>query len=451
MSDLTRRDFIRSAAAAGVGLSIGKAALATARDVPLPEGWTGVTAGPIDPVRVGFVGTGRMGTSHVRNLARIEGCEVRALADINEANLRRAARVVTGAGHPEPDLYTGPEDYLRIAERDDIDLIYTATPWELHVPVCVAAMEGGKHAATEIPAALTLEECWQLVETSERTNLHCCIMENCCYGRFELMALNMARRGVLGELMHAECAYNHDLRRVKLSDDSEGLWRWQYSVSPKAGNNYPMHGLGPVAWYMNVGRGDYLDYMVSMSGPARGLNAWTREHLPPEDPRRDIDFQAGDVNVSLIKTAKGRTIYLVHDTNLPRPYTRINMIQGTRGLFSGYPNRVHIEGRSPGHRWEDVDQDSEYMEEFGHELWSRLGEMASGAGHGGMDFIEDYRLIRALRLGIPTDLDVYDAALWSSVIELSSISLTQRSKAVDFPDFTRGMWRTMAPVDLSMD
>ncbi|MDH5590790.1 MAG: Gfo/Idh/MocA family oxidoreductase, partial [Gemmatimonadota bacterium] len=362
-------------------------------------------ADPMDEVRIGFVGVGGMGGAHVRNLLQIEGARLVALCDIDATRAEEVAGWVVDAGQPRPALYTrGEQDFRRMCEEAELDLVYTATPWEWHVPVCLAAMENGKHAATEVPAAYTMDDCWALVEYAERYGKHCVMMENCNYDRPEMMVFHMARLGMFGEILHGECGYLHDLRAIKFAPDGEGLWRRNHSWV-RNGNLYPTHGLGPVANVMDINRGDRFDYLVSMSGPSRGLQEYAREHFPEGSPERRETFALGDVNVSLIRTAQGRTIYVSHDTNLPRPYSRIHLLQGTKGIFQGYPNRVYVEGRSPAHTWEPAE---DYREEFEHPLWKDLRAMSAGAGHGGMDFIEDYRLIKCLREGLPTDMNVYD-------------------------------------------
>jgi len=269
-------------------------------------------------------------------------------------------------------------------------------------------------------------------------------MENCNYGRAEMMVFNMVRQGVFGEIVHAEGGYLHDLREIKFSNEGEGLWRRAHAMK-RNGNLYPTHGLGPVANCMDINRGDRFEYLVSMSGPSRGLQLYAREHFPEDAPQRLEKFVCGDVNVSLIRTARGRTIYVSHDTNLPRPYSRINLVQGTRGIFQGYPDRVYVEGRSAEHRWQES---SAYLEEYDHPLWTDLTKSAEGAGHGGMDYLEDYRLIKCLREGLPTDMNVYDAAALSAVVHLSERSNARRSAAVDFPDFTRGRWKSNPPLEI---
>ncbi len=443
---IDRRSFLTAATGAGLGL-VSK----TKADTPAEtsnDGYGapgGFRAPAVDRVRIGFVGIGLQGGGHVQNFLRIPNIDIVALCDIDAVRAEEVRGWVTEDGRPSPELYLkGEEDWRRLCDRDDIDLVFNATPWRWHVPVCVAAMEAGKHTAVEVPAAYTVDGCWQLVETAERTARHCVMMENCCYGRRELMMLRMVRAGLFGELLHAEAAYIHDLRSIKLSDANEGLWRWQHSTR-RDGNLYPTHGIGPVAQCLDINRGDQLDYLVSMSSPARGLAAWAQEHLPESDPRRKARFVLGDMNTSLIHTKLGRTIMLQHDTTTPRPYTRINLIQGTRGLFSGYPDRLHIEGQSEPHAWDDPE---EYRAEWDHPLWQRFEREAEGAGHGGMDFLEDQRLIECLRSGTPMDMDVYDAAAWSVITELSERSVASRSQPIDVPDFTRGRWPRRAPLGI---
>jgi hypothetical protein len=254
----------------------------------------------------------------------------------------------------------------------------------------------------------------------------------------------MVRQGVFGEILHAEGAYLHDLRAIKFSDRGEGLWRraWAMKVN---GNLYPTHGLGPVANCLDINRGDRFDHLVSMSGPSRGLQDWAASHVPEDSPKRQERYVLGDMNVSLIKTARGKTIVVQHCTNLPRPYSRIHLVQGTKGLFQGYPDRVYVEGRGREDEWQDA---SAVLGEFEHPLWKEMAAAAAGAGHGGMDYLEDYRLIKCLREGQSTDMNVYDAAALSAVVHLSAQSVSRKAAPVDFPDFTRGRWKTMPPLGI---
>ena len=440
----TRRDLLRASAVAGVS-GLGTRRTAAAQDGPAAP----LAVEPIPNVRIGFVGVGGMGSVHVRNLLAVgkasPGVEIRAVCDIRPEHAERARGWIREAGGADPTLYTrGERDFERMCAEEDLDLVFTATPWRFHVPVCLAAMENGKHAATEVPAATTLEECWALVETAERTGRHCVMMENCNYGRFEMLVFHLVRQGVFGEILHAEGGYLHDLRGVKFSDRGEGLWRRAHSRARNA-NLYPTHGLGPVANCMDIGRGDRFDYLVSMSGPSRGLQDYAREHFPESAPERAERFVLGDVNLSLIRTALGRTITVVHDTNLPRPYSRIHLVQGTRGLFHGYPNRIYVEGRSESHRWDDAET---WLDEYEHPLWKNVAAPGEELGHGRMDYLEDYRLIRCLQEGLPTEMNVYDAAALSAVTELSEQSVADRSRPRDFPDFTRGGWQSFPPLPI---
>jgi hypothetical protein len=444
-TDVNRRDFLKAGAVVGVSavapaLDRGAGAATIESAAPL----AGFAAPPVDPVRIGYVGVGGMGSAHVRNLLRIPGVEIRAVCDVVEEKVARAQQWVVDAGWPKPEGYTrGPWDFRRLCERPDLDLVYNATPWEWHVPISVAAMLAGKHAATEVPAATTLDECWQLVETAEKTRRHCIMMENCCYDRPEMLCLNLVRKGLLGDILHAEAGYLHDLRAIKFSDEGEGLWRLAHSVRRNA-NLYPTHGLGPVAQCMDINRGDRLATLVSMSSPSRGLRDYAARTFGPSDPRAQRRYALGDVNVSLIHTALGKVITLYHDTNLPRPYSRIHIVQGTRGIFEKYPDRVYVEGRSPADAWEQLDA----YREFDHPLWKSEGQRAQGAGHGGMDYLEDFRLITALREGRTLDMDVYDAVSMSAVTPLSERSVATNSRPVEFPDFLRGVWRNRRPLQV---
>ena len=443
----SRRDFLKIGAAAGLGAAVAGLGLEAKGTAALPgEARSQFKTTSIPTVRVGFVGVGGMGSAHVQNYLNIEGVEVKAICDVVPAKVERAQKWVVEAGQPMPTGYSkGLEDFRRMCETEELDLVMTATPWEWHVPVCLAAMKNGKHAATEVPAAMSIEGCWELVETAEKLKKHCQMMENCCYDRIELMTLNLVRKGVLGEVLHAEAGYLHDLRGVKFSKEGEGLWRraWAQKLN---GNLYPTHGLGPVAQCMNVNRGDAFDYLVSLSSPARGLHEYAVATFGADSPQAKERYVLGDVNTSLIKTKLGKTIILIHDTNLPRPYTRINLVQGSHGLAHKWPDRIYVEGKADkAHQWDDFEK---FAAEFEHPLWKAIASKGEGRGHGGMDYIEDYRLIQSLRRGEPLDQDVYDAAAWSAVVGASAQSVTGKGKPVAIPDFTRGKWKTNPPLGI---
>jgi predicted dehydrogenase len=442
VSDPSRREFLQTAAALGLGSTL-------ARDLPGPQlaaqATTVFAAPPMERVRIGFVGVGGQGSVHVDNLLKIEGVELRAICDIVEWKVARAQDAVVAADQPRPAGYArGPRDFERMCAEQDLDLVFTATPWEWHVPVMLAAMQHGKHAVTEVPAAMTVDDCWQLVETAEKLKKHCVMMENCCYDRREMLVLHLVRKGMLGELLHAECGYLHDLRGTKFAKEGEGLWRRAWSQQAD-GNLYPTHGLGPIAQCMDINRGNRFDFLVSMSSNHRGLEEYAAAHFAENDPRRHEAYKLGDVNVTLIRTLKGQTIYVSHNTNNARPYSRINLLQGTKGIIQGWPDRIHIEGRSPEHAWEPL---ARYYDEFEHPLWRSARVQGATAGHGGMDFLEDWRLIQCLRAGLPTDQTVYDAAAWSAIVELTMRSVAARGRPQDVPDFTRGKWQTTPPLGI---
>jgi predicted dehydrogenase len=388
--------------------------------------------------RMGLIGTGGRGTELLKNFLATD-TEVRALCDIAAEKVKNAQNLVIAAGQKAPELYTdGDHAYAQLTAREDLDLVVIATPWRWHTPMAVSAMDRGKHVAVEVPAATTLDECWQLVNTSERTRRHCIMLENCCYGENETMVLGMVRAGLFGDLLYGEAAYIHDLREELFSNAGEGLWR-RAAHTERDGNLYPTHGLGPVANYMGINRGDRFDYLVSMSTPARGLAAYREAHVPKGDPKWNERYIDGDMNTSLIKTANGLTINLQHDVSNPHPYDRLNTIAGTNGVFRDYPPRIYFDGQPGGEKYGSLDQ---YKEKYMHPLWKRQGEIARKlGGHGGMDFIECYRLIYCMRQGLAPDLDVYDAAVWSAPGPLSLASLKQGSAPAKFPDFTRGKWK----------
>jgi hypothetical protein len=392
------------------------------------------------------IGLGNQGPGHVENFLTIEGAQIKALCDLVPAKVERMQAECVKAGAERPAGFSGgPDEWRKLCDLD-LDLVVVVTPWEWHAPMALEAMRKGKHVAVEVPMAVSVDECWQLVETSEGTRRHCVMLENCCYDRVEMMILNMARQGALGELLHAECGYLHDLRALKLSPTYyEGRWRIAHSIK-RNGDVYPTHGLGPVSQWLDINRGNRYDYLVSTSTNARGLSQWAAAHIGQESPEARQVYALGDVVNTLIRTERGQTILVTHDTNLPRPYSRRVLLQGTRGLAQKYPEpRVHIEGVSPEHRWQDL---AEFRERYEHPVWRALEQRSKGAGHGGMDFIEDYRLAQCLRKGDPVDMDVYDGAAWSAISELSERSIAGRGRSVDVPDFTRGAYRQRPPLGI---
>lgn len=454
MADLTRRDLLKSAVLAGAALASTAAAGALAPALaaeaggdaapdaapPAPANRATMKNVPFerhDTVRIGIVGTGLRGRSVLGELLAIEGVRVTAVCDVVQEKAARAAKMCTDAGHPAPAIVVdGDRGYERLVARDDIDYVYTATPWEFHTPVMLAAMAHGKHCGSECPIGTTLDELWALVDASEKSRRHCLHQENCNYGETEMLVNRLVHEGVFGDVLHVEGAYLHDLRSILFEDRDEGLWRRAWHTRVNA-NLYPTHGLGPISWYLDVNAGDRYDYMVSMAGPHAGLEAYREATVTDRsNPKWKEKYIAGDHNTSLIRTVKGKTVMLQHDVSNPRPYTRHNRVQGTKGAFEDYPPRIYVDGQKGGERWGSID---EWKAKFGHPLWQQYGDQARrSGGHGGMDYIMAFRLVQTMRKGLVPDYDVYDAATWSAPFPLSAMSLAKGSAPVKFPDFTRG-------------
>jgi hypothetical protein len=454
----SRRELIRGVcAAAALGLArSGEAGPAAAAPPRRGATMIGVPFERHESVRFGLIGCGGRGSSLLNDMLHVPGVEVRAVCDVVPEKAAKARARVEMAGRKRPDAYTnGDHDFVNLCRRGDLDLVYVATPWRWHVPMAVAAMEGGAHVGCEVPAAVTLEECWALVDTSEATRRHCAILENCCYGWSELLVLNLVRQGLFGELVHAECAYIHDLRSLLFEDEGEGLWR-RFEHLRRNGNLYPTHGLGPVALYLGVNRGDRLRRLVSMSSPSLGLQAYRDRTLAAGDPKRAESYACGDLNTSLVQTAKGRTIVLQHGVVSPRPYSRINLLSGTLATFADYPPRIFFDPanaaapprkRGAREEWLSLEPSKKKRKKGGLEdrfeapLWTRLErEREATGGHGGMDYVMSWRLVQCLREGLAPDLDVYDAATWSAPSALSEASVAAGGAPVEFPDFSRGLW-----------
>ena len=452
----SRRNFLKKAALPGLGLGLlgsnsATAALPPGRlpgAKPVPE----LKTKPLAKVRVAVIGLSR-GMTHVDSTLRSGFSEVTVVCDLRKDRCANAAKAVKDKTGTEPVVICGKEDaWEAICKRDDVDVVVIATPWEWHVPMAVASMKSGKHAFVEVSAAVTLKECWELVDTSERTQRHCLILENCCYGESELLALNLAREGVLGELTHGEAAYIHDLRSMLFSLGTEGDWRREYHKKYD-GNLYPTHGLGPVAQYMGINRGDRFKFVISVSSAEHGLTQWRDENKPNGGKQDGEKYVTGDMNTSIIKTELGRSIMVQHDIVSPRPYSRINMISGTGGTFVGYPDRLALDkpdkyglSAKGAHEWLPDGDYNTMREKFKHPLLKRLESSSQGGGHGGMDVVMMIRHLECIRDGVTPDSTVYDAAAWSSILELSTRSVASGSMPVEIPDFTRGAWKSLKPL-----
>jgi predicted dehydrogenase len=395
----------------------------------------GVPFEGVDNPRFGIIGLGNRGGDMLPLLLAVPGARVTALCDVRPEFARAGATVVVAAGQSEPALC---DDFEHLVQRDDVDFVYVATPWETRVPMALAAMRAGKHVGVECPMGMTIEELWALVDTSEETRRHCMQLENCCYGRNEMRVLRMAHDGLFGELLHGSGAYLHDLRELLFSSTYyEHQWRRKLHTSYD-GDLYPTHGLGPVATYLDVHRGDRLVRLTSMSTPALGLAEYRATHVPAGDEAWDEHYVSGDVTMSLIQTARGRVIHLVHGVSNPYPYSRRNHLAGTRGVFEDFPPRIYLEPARTGEEWGSFDDYAAYD----HWLWTDVGP--GPGGHGGMDYVMLWRLVQTLRLGLPPDIDVYDSAVWNAPFPLS-VESVRSGRPVEFPDFTRGRWQTPHP------
>lgn len=458
-----RRNFLKISGLAGIGLSgivnggMAKNSLAAPnhtqrqfRSSAQLFNMSGYAAPKLDTVRVGFIGLGNRGPTHLKNMNLLAGVEIKALCDIRTEQVEEAKARIDSSHNPK--LYSGTEEaWKKLCDRDDIDLVYIATPWDLHVPMAVYAMEQGKHVVIEVPAATTMDGCWQLVETSERTKKHCMMLENCCYDFFELLTLNMARQGFFGEIIHGEGAYLHDLLEGNFGKGKYyDMWRLKENIG-RNGNLYPTHGLGPVCQIMDINRGDQMDYLVSVSSNDFMMGDKAKELAAEDDfykPFVGKDYR-GNMNTTTIRTHKGRTIMVQHDVTSPRPYSRIHLISGTKAIAQKWPEPAKI---ATGHEWLSEEEFQALEEQYTPDIVKKIGNMAKEVGgHGGMDFLMDWRLIDCLRNGLPLDMDVYDAALWSAIAPLSEESVANRSNSVDVPDFTSGAWKTNKPVDLSLE
>jgi len=402
-------------------------------------------------VKVAIIGVGARGPGHISQLATIDGVEVVGICDLVEARAKRSADNVTKKGH-KPKVYFGDENaWQKMLKETRPDAVIIATPWNLHAPMCIGAMKAGAHAFCEVPIAVTLEEMWDIVDTSEATGRHCMMMENVNYGREELLYLNMCRQGVIGELLHGEAAYIHELRGQMENGDSTGSWR-TFQYAKRNGNLYPTHGLGPVAQYMNLARTeDTFGRMVSFSSPAKGRALYAKASTKLSNPEfKNLEFNGGDMSTSIIKTSLGRTIMVQWDETSPRPYSRHNLIQGTKGTLAGFPNRMAIEGVTKSyHQWAEDEAWEEVAAKYEHPLYKRMGELSKKmGGHGGMDFLMLFRIIECLQKGEPLDQNLYEGCFWSAVGPLSEKSVAEDGMPQVFPDFTRGNWKTTKPLGI---
>ncbi|MFN4974912.1 MAG: Gfo/Idh/MocA family protein [Bacteroidota bacterium] len=419
-----------------------------------------------DRVRIGIIGTGMRGQNHIEMMLERSDVDITALADPDPRMLADALALIQKAGKPVPATYPkGNYDYKNLLQRADVDAVIIATPWEWHVPQAIDSLQAGKIPGVEVCGALRLQDCWDIVNASEKAKLPVMPLENVCYRRDILAVYNMVRQGVFGELLHLQGGYQHDLRGVKFNDGvtpynsgvefgekgySEAHWRTQHSVN-RNGDLYPTHGLGPVAMMIDINRGNLLTRISSVASKARGLHEYIVNHPKggAQHPNANVNFRLGDIITSQIQTANGETIVLTHDTNSPRPYNLGFRVQGTKGLWqdqhAGQFNAglMYVEGKSTkSHTWENAEK---YLKEYDHPLWKKFESQAVGAGHGGMDFFVDHAFVECIKRNAPFPLDVYDMATWYAITPLSEKSIAEGGQVQLIPDFTRGKWKNRKP------
>lgn len=471
--DLSRRKFIKQTAFTSAGLAV--------MPFSIIKGHSNTK------VRIGMIGVGGRGTSHVNGLLRHPDVEIPAICDIRKENAERAKHLIVKAGQKEPELYTvsgsiyesrdGSPDsalpmpvqteastnaYKRLVERDDLDAVIIATPWRFHTPIAVAAMKSGKYVGVEVPAAYTIDDCWNLVKTSESTGMPCMILENVCYRRDVMAILNMVRQGLFGDVIHARCGYQHNLLPVLLDKNGnfgpgtsgESVWRTYHHLK-RNGDLYPTHGIGPVAEWLDINRGNRFVKLTSTSTKALGLHKTILERAGKDSPNAAIVFKKGDIVTSTITTSDGQSIILTNNTTLPRPYSLGFRCQGTNGLWHAFNTNLntggdtkdtyyesnksmYLKGKSPHFdQWESFNP---YREKYDAPLYKRYSKLSAGSGHGGMDWYVRNAFVQAVKFKVNTPIDVYDAAAWSAIGPLSEESIANGGGPVDFPDFTDGKW-----------
>ncbi|MDB4263842.1 MAG: Gfo/Idh/MocA family oxidoreductase [Flavobacteriaceae bacterium] len=462
MTKIGRRNFLKKTSLSAASLYMASTVACTTEKENAPSGgaYMGDFAAPkLDTVRIAMIGVGARGSGHARQLASIEGTEIVAIADLYEDLVDRSVTNCVAAGngrHQNIARYFGGDgDWKKMLAEVKPDAVFIATNWSNHAPMAIETMKQGAHAFVEVPIAVTLQDMWDIVDTSEQTQKHCMMMENVNYGREELLYLNLCRQGKIGEILHAEAAYIHELRfQMEEQERGTGSWRTPHYAN-RNGNLYPTHGLGPVAQYMNLGRGeDQFNSLVSFSTPARGRKAYAEKNYAADHKWNALDYKGGDLNTSIVKTHLGRTIMIQWDETSPRPYSRHNLVQGTLGAIAGFPTRIALEGGVEGatdshHRWAQGEQLDAIYEQYEHPMYKRLGALATKmGGHGGMDFMMLYRAVECLRTGTPLDQNVYEGCLWSSVAPLSEASVAQGGMPQKFPDFTRDNWAQTKPLSI---
>jgi hypothetical protein len=461
----SRREFLMGSLAVGVSVAAAGCMNARAKLTGLSGApMQGYADKPMKKVRVGIAGVGFRGVDAVDYISQLPNTEVTALCDLFQDRIDIANGIlVNKAGKPKAQrTFIGPEAYKAMSDWDGVDVVYITAPWQLHVTIALYALSAGKIALVEVPSALTVDDCWELVEASEKYRRPCMMLENCCYGESEMFGLSLVKQGILGEILHGEGGYNHDLRewcfgdfdpKIKFQCGYWNHWRLRYNAAHD-GNQYPTHGFGPIAQAMDINRGDKLDYLVSLSSKSYNFERYAREKFETDGELGGIKVKMGDVNTTLIRTALGRSIQVRHNVATPQRGYRYEVINGSNGIWCGYPDKLFFQGhgapKTKGHEFFDDKTYREMREKYMHPCWRQAGAAANVVGgHGGMDFMMGLRWTYCLQAGLPLDFDVYDLASWCSICELSERSCTNSSRPVDFPDFTRGAWKTTPPAPLA--
>jgi Oxidoreductase family, NAD-binding Rossmann fold len=446
-SKMNRKEFIKTSSMAAVSLAA----------LPTENVFTHNTE---EKLKVGIIGVGLRGQNHLELVLRRKDVDVVAICDIDERMLKMSKDIITKSGKPMPEIYTGDNyAWRKMLDKKGIEAVIIATPWEWHKDMIIESVESGiKYVGSEVCIGITLQDHWDVIRAAEKHKAHVMMLENVCYRRDVMAVLNMVRQGIFGELIHLQGGYQHDLREVKFNDGisaygkgvefgakgwHEARWRTKHSVH-RNGDLYPTHGIGPVAHYINVNRGNRFLNLCSFSTKSRGLHNHIAKKGGENHPNAKVNFKLGDVVTTNISCANGETILLQHDTNLPRPYSLGFRVQGTEGLWMDVNKSVYIEGKSPkSHQWEEQ---KAWLEKYDHPLWKKYGNDAEGAGHGGMDFFVVHTFIESAKRKTPTQMDVYDAATWSAITPLSEQSIELGNETVAFPDFTSGQWMYRKPV-----
>ena len=391
----------------------------------------------MEKFRVGQIGLGGRGMGHLSGIfCERDDVVVTYVCDVYEDRCAAAVKMVEERNGNTPKSTT---NYKEVCESPDVDVVIVTSAWENHVPACVYAMECGKQVATEVGGAYSIDDCWKLVNTYEKTGIHCMMLENCCYDRNEMMVMKMVREGLFGKIVHCEGGYQHDLR----GEDSHGAENRHYRLRTyqnRCCENYPTHELGPIAKILDINRGNRMLKLVSMASGAWGLNAFAEAHDDVDPALRSYPFKQGDVVKTLIQCAHGETICLTLDTTLPRYYNRNFTIRGTKGFFGETENMVYIDGKCVEFGHDNFNNVNEYRKEWEHPVWKHFEEEGVKGGHGGMDWLVFDAYFTALRDGMVPPIDTYDTAAWMAITPLSEISIANGSMPVDVPDFTRGMW-----------